>query len=132
MVKEFQQLRKQITQILLENHQQKKETIKLVAKEREEKEKVFVDLIKIIEQLARKEEVAIKVPKLASTTNQNLSDTYNNIKNALIKLLATHGVHAIIGREAVEESEGENREAINQRSAFPKKRFSYQGKILNE
>ena len=132
MVKEFQQLRKQVTQILAENHQQKQETIALIAKEVEEKERLFLDLIKIIEQLALKTEIATKLLKQEPEAHQNLPDTYNNIKNDLIQLLAKYNVQPIIGQNLIIEPEKEGGDEGRQERVFPKYIYSYQGKILNE
>ena len=132
MVKEFQQLRKQMTQILLENQQLKKESIGLIAKEVEEKENLFIDLIKLIEQLDLKAEIATKTLNSALVTNQDLPNTYNNIKNDLIQLLVKYDVQPIIGQNRMTESEKEGGSHSKEEGVYPKKRYSYRGKFLNK
>ena len=57
MVKEFQLLKKQMTQILLDNQAQQQAITNLIDEQEKEKKSLFLALIKIIESLEKKEKI---------------------------------------------------------------------------
>ncbi len=128
MVKEFQQLRKQMTQILLDNQAQQQKINSLVDQQEKEKKGLFLELIRIIELLEKKEKAHIRALKLETISNQNLPEAYNNIKNDLSALLAKYDVHPLSGEGTYNQIEVNSKEAI----VYPKTKYSYHGKILND
>ncbi|GEM_PF-4432912 len=132
MVKEFQQLRKQMIQLLLEQQQQQNELAAQSAKQEAEKKRLFLDIIAIIELLAQKEEIAIRAFKLEPVSSQNTSEIYNNIKNNLVKLLAKHDVRPITENTLSMDTKFNQKSMMKTGEVSPKIRFSYGGEFLNE
>jgi len=131
MVKEFQQLRMQMTQILLEKQQQQQEIEAIIVKQAQEKKQLFLAIIGMIESLEKKEEIAIRTLKLESVSNQNSPSIYNNLKNDLVKLLATHDVQPIAGENSYSPTKFSQKTPTTEKEIYPKTKYSYQGKVLN-
>lgn len=131
MVKEFQQLRKQMTQILLDNQAQQQKINSLVDKQEKEKKGLFLELIKIIELLERKEKIHIRALKLETVSNQNLPKVYNNIKNDLRALLAKYDVQSLSAEGTYGQIEFNSENIIKETVIYPKTKYSYHGEILN-
>jgi len=121
MVKEFQQLRKQMVQILLKQQEQE-----------QEKKRLFLDIIKVIELIEKKEEIAVRTLKLETVANENLPVIYNNIKRELIKLLAKYEVQPILGESIFNPTEFNQKTSMKEGVIYPKVKYSYLGKILND
>ena len=134
MVKEFQQLRKQMTQTLLKHQAQQKEIATIVTKNEAEKVRLFLDVISIIETIEKKEELALRNQRLTHLPKQNSSEIYNNIKNDLIKLLTKQNVHPIPERSIFSSSVSDDETVIPKKNiAVPLKvRYLYQGKVIND
>lgn len=132
MVKEFQQLRKQMTQCLLEQQQQRKEMTDLVAEQAREKEEWFLDIIDLVEKLSRKETITEQALELEVSPKHDLKKIYNNIQSDLILLLSKYDVQPIAeNRQFKEEEERANDKTLAE-ATYPLKRFTYQGKILRK
>jgi len=131
MVKEFQLLRKQMTQILLDNQAQQQATTNLINEQEKEKKSLFLALIKIIESLEKKEKIHKSSLKLENISKQDLPDTYNNIKNDLITLLAKYDVQPLSGEVTYGQIESNSKNMIKEALIYPKTKYSYLGEILN-
>lgn len=131
MVKEFQLLRKQLTQTLQAQQEQEKELTAQGVKQEMEKRKIFLDIISIIELLDQKEKTAIKALQLETVSSHNISEIYNNIKNDLVRLLAKHDVRPVTDNTLSTAAKFSQKPVINTVEIAPKIKFSYDGKMLN-
>ncbi len=132
MVKEFQQLRKQMTQRLLEQQQQKMEMVALVEQQAKEKEIWLMDIIELIDKLSRKETIVVQTLQLDTPPKQVVEEIYNNIQNDLLLLLSKYGVQPIVGDEQFEQEKETGHPSTLDQPTSPRKRFRYQGKILKK
>lgn len=131
MVKEFQQLRKQMTQILFDNQTQQQTIKRLINEQEEEKKDLFLALIRIIESLDKKEKIHIRALKLKTVSEQDLPEIYSNIKNKLIALLTKYDVHPLSEEVTYGQIEFNSKNSIKEGGIYPKTKYSYRGKILD-
>ena len=132
MVKEFQQLRKQMTQRLLEQKEQRKEITALVAKQAMEKEGWLLDIIDLIEKLSRKETIIEQAQQVEVPPEHDSREIYNNIQSDLILLLNKYGVQLIVENGWIKEEGEVGIDKTSEETTAPPKRFIYQGKILEK
>ncbi len=132
MVKEFQQLRQQMTQLLLKQQQQQQEMTAFKAGITKDKEEIFLDVIELIEQLARREELGEQTLQLEHTPKYTLPEIYNNIKKDLIQLLVKNGVQPIAEHLGFDELPKTQNKGNLDQARLSRKRYSYQGKILKK
>ena len=134
MVKEFQQLRKQITQTLRKEQAQRVEIETLIAKNEQEKKDLFLDIISIIEALEKKEAIAVKDLKSTQSAKDSLPEIFNNLKNDLTELLTKHNVHPIPSRKIIDLSGHDNESDLTpgNKIKYSKVKYLYHGNILND
>lgn len=118
MVKEFQLLKKHVTQLLVKQQQ---EIALLKKKQLEQQQEIFIDVVKLIEELSEKGEIANRALDQNNLIQPSPQETYNNIKNDLIQLLYKYDVQPIT------ENVGSNQLDQTKDSIIG---YTYQGKVL--
>lgn len=126
MVKEFQNLKRQIIKTLVETHEVTQENRILESNLESEKQQIFIDIIGLIKEIDEME----KIKKGEPIEGSDLTNTYHYFKEQLLKLLGKHEVYPIENSNSqLPVSSTENKEAVNLEKQEGLN-YLYRGKIL--
>lgn len=130
MIKEFQNLKKQLVQSLKETHQHKQLVQKTITQFESEKIDLFKKLIKALTVLNKQIALAKKLPNIDDRTNKLLLEIYESHHNSIEEILTNSGVTILSDNASDTFSSAESPALKNSSNNIVLKRYFYQKKPL--